>query len=169
MSKSIVLQTDVTLEDGSRYQLHRIKAAEGTYISNLLLTKMVPGMVAPLLGLTTPGASSGTMMSPDEWMYIQRSMLRSISKYNGESGMALPLVNAAGMLTEPSLEYDTATLMELVTRAIGFNFTDFFGKSGMSLARMLEYITGQPLKTSPTSITTSGDQSSPDSGLTPTS
>jgi hypothetical protein len=167
--KSIILQTDLDL-DGEKYQIKRIKAAEGTYISELLLTKMVPGMVAPLMALGGPGAPiDAPTMQPDEWAFIQRSMLKLISKYEPNSGMPLPLVNNAGVLTDASLEYDTATLMQLVTRAIGFNFSDFFGARGLTLAKVLNNVMGQSSETFLRSTSTSGDQSSPDSGPTPTS
>lgn len=163
------MTTDVTLKNGSRYMIRRIKSREGSYISNLLLTKMVPQMAMPLMALGGGPQSGSPSMSPDEWTFVQGRMLSLCSKYDSSSPLPLPILNATGAFTAPELEYDSAAVMELTAKAIGFNFHDFFGREGMSLASTLANITGQSFTTSPPSTSTSGDPSSPDSGPTPTS
>jgi hypothetical protein len=118
---------------GTRYQVGRFKARDGSWILAQVLTKMLPAVIERALVKEAGAklASNRSLLSEEEFASIQGHALAVCRRY--ENGVPMPVfVLPNNTFAIKELEYDLIAVMTLTVKALLFNLTPFFEGDGLS-------------------------------------
>jgi hypothetical protein len=143
------LTKDVTVS-GTRYQIGRMKAKDGSWVLAQVMTKMLPAALENgLAGSGAQLAANRAQISEDEFANIQAHALAVVRRY--ENGLPVPVFVRPDRWAAKDLEYDLVAVMALTVHSIVFTLSPFFSGDGMT--QLLESFPGLPALSSPATNT----------------
>lgn len=139
------LFTDVEI-NGTKYQVGRFKARDGSWVVAQVLTKMLPAFLEQAFAKETGAnlASNRAMLSEEEFVNLQGHALAVCRRY--ENGVPMPVFVLPNTWATKDLEYDLTTVMALTIHALVFNIAPFFAEGGLS--QLLALLPGLGLNSS---------------------
>jgi len=121
---------------GSKYQIGRMTARNGSWITMQILSKILPqaisGQMSQIEGLGALPANRSEM-SEAEFQNIQEHCLAVCRRYEtiGTAETPLPIMARPGVFAMPELEYDLITIFALTAQTLIYNIAPFFEGDGL--------------------------------------